>query len=56
MGVALLGRHTCPGCNLGYCRDLFFVLNDVDHYTVRLNQFTSSEVWVFMTKDFDLLG
>ena len=34
MGVTSLGRHTCPGCNLGHCRDLFFVLNDVDLHTV----------------------
>ena len=34
MGVTSLGPHTRPGCNLGYCRDLFFVLNDVDLYTV----------------------
>ena len=34
MGVTSFGRHTRPGCNLGYCRDLFFVLNDVDLYIV----------------------
>ena len=34
MGVTSFGPHTRPGCNLGHCRDLFFVLNDVDLYTV----------------------
>ena len=34
MGVTSLGRHIRPGCHLGYCRDLFFVLNDVDLYIV----------------------
>ena len=43
MGVTSFGRHTCPGCNLGHSRDLFFVLNDVDLHIVCVFLWTSGD-------------